>query len=190
MINYNAYRKLVTLKTGECILIRSLHRDDRERLLRLFREAPNDDVEFCKEDLKDPQVVDHWLAQENPCHLVALVAVQQKTGQLLAILTLYRGQQAALNVGEIQNIFVVRSFQGLGLGSFLLDELLELALKENIHWLKVEVPLEQKFAVKAFLARDFEIRATLQDFFISQKGIPHDVALMMRPIIKKEDEDF
>lgn len=190
MINYNAYRKMATLKNGERVLIRSLNGQDREDLIKLFRDAPYEDVEFCKEDLTNPQVVDHWLTCGNSGRILALVAVELKTEQPIAVLTLYRGQQAALNVGEIQNIFVVRSFQGLGLGSLLLDELLDLALQENIHWLKVEVPIEQKYAIKAFFARDFEIRATLEDFFINKKGVSHDVALMMRPLIKKDAEDF
>jgi ribosomal protein S18 acetylase RimI-like enzyme len=190
MNSYNSYRKLATLKNGERVLIRFLNGEDRESLIKLFQNALNGDIEFCKEDLKNPQVVDHWLAPENSNRILGLVAVDLKTNLPVATLLLYRGQQAALKVGEIQNIFVSRAFQGCGLGSLLLDELLDLSVRENIHWLKAEVPLEQNYAVKAFLARDFEIRATFEDFFISQKGIPYDVALMMRPLIKKEANDF
>lgn len=190
MINYNAYQKMVTLKQGERILIRSLNGQDRENLTKLFQNALNGDIEFYKEDLKNPQVVDHWLAPANSDSILGLVAVELKTKLPVAILILYRGQKAALKVGEIQTIFVSRAFQGFGLGSLLLNQLLDLALQENIHWLKVEVPLEQNYAIKAFLARDFEIRATFEDFFISQKGVPYDVALMMRPLIKKEVNDF
>jgi len=190
MNNYNPYRKLATLKNGEKILIRFLNGQDRESLIKLFQNALNGDIEFCKEDLKNPQVVDHWLAPENSDRILGLAAVDLKTNLPIATLMLYRGRNTALKVGEIQIIFVSRAFQGSGLGSLLLDELLALSLQENIHWLKVEVPLEQNYAIKAFLARDFEIRATMEDFFISTKGIPYDVALMMRPLIKKEVEDF
>jgi L-amino acid N-acyltransferase YncA len=188
MSSYNPYRKLATLKNGERILIRFLNGRDRQSLIKLFQNALNGDMEFCKEDLKNPQVVDYWLAPENSDRILGLVALDLKTNLPVATLLLYRGQHAALKVGEIQSIFVSRAFQGCGLGSLLLDELLDLSSQETIHWLRVEVPLEQNYAVKAFLARDFEIRATLEDFFISQKGVPHDVALMMRAVNEETDE--
>lgn len=190
MNSSNPYRKLATLKNGEKVLIRFLNGEDRESLIKLFQDARTEDIEFCKEDLKDPQVVHHWLSHENSRRILSLVAVEMKTNQPIAALTLFRGEQAALKVGEIQTIFVSRPFQGLGLGSLLIDELIGLSLQKNIHWLKVEMPLEQEYAIKAFLSRDFEIRATLEDFFISKKGVPHDVALMMRLLIKKDDVDF
>ena len=186
----NPYRKLATLKNGEKVLIRFPNGEDRESLIKLFQEARLDDIEFCKEDLKNPQVVHNWLNRENSRRILSLVAVEMRTNQPIAALTLFRGEQAALKVGEIQTIFVSRPFQGLGVGSLLIDELLDLALQKNIYWLKVEMPLEQEYAVKAFLSREFEIRATLDDFFISKEGVPHDVALMMRPLIKKDDIDF
>ncbi len=190
MINYYAYRKLSTLKNSKKILVRLLNEQDRECLAKLFRDASQEDIEFYKEDLKNPQVVDQWLNPGNSGKILSIVAIELETNGLIAVVTLYRGQQAALKVGEIQQIFVSRSFQGLGLGSLMLDELLDLASKENIHWLKAEVQIEQKQVIKVFLARDFEIRATLEDFFISKKGTPHDVALMMRPLIIKKDEDY
>jgi GNAT superfamily N-acetyltransferase len=190
MIKNKAYRKMVTLKNGERVLIRSLNGQDRDGLLKLFRDAPHEDVESCQEDLKNPQVVEHWLSSGPSSRSLCLVAVELKTEQPIAILTLYQKHQDNLKVGEVQNIFVSRSFQGLGLGSLLLDKLVELALQENIHWLKVKVPVEQNHVMKAFLARDFEVRATLEDFFINRKGIPHDMALMMRPLVKKGDEYF
>jgi GNAT superfamily N-acetyltransferase len=190
MINYYTYRKLSTLKNGKKILLRFLNGKDRECLVKLFQDAYQEDIEFCKEDLKNPQVVDQWLNPGNSGKILSIVAIDLETNGPIAAVILYRGQQAALKVGEIQQIFVSRPFQGLGLGSLMLDELLDLASQENIHWLKAEVPIEQKHVIRSFLARDFEIRATLEDFFISKKGIPSDVALMMCPLINKEGDNL
>ena len=187
MISYNAFRKVTTLKNGEKISIRFLNGRDRESLTKLFHEAPDEEVEFCQEDLKNPQVVDNWLDLENSRRMLPLVAVEMKN-QPVAALTLHKGEQAALKVGQIKTLFVFRAYQGLGVGSLILDELLELSLQDSIYWLKAEVPIKQKHVIKAFLARDFEIKATLEDFFISKKGVLHDVALMIRPLIKKEDD--
>jgi hypothetical protein len=42
----------------------------------------------------------------------------------------------------------------------------------------------------AFQGKGFEIRAVLEDYFRDSRGATYDVALMMRPLIKKDDEDF
>ena len=74
------------------------------------------------------------------------------------------------------------AFQGLGLGSKLLDQLMDLTTKANLHWLKVEVNTELTNVIKAFLARGFEIRATFEDYFRDPEGATYDVLLMMRSL--------
>ncbi len=190
MVNLYAYRKLFTLKNGKKVLVRLFNERDREPLLKILRETSLADNETSKEDMKNSQMVDGWLTPENSVKVLTLVAMDLGTNQLIGSVTLLRGKQAALRVGEIQHIFVSRPFQGLGLGSILLDELLELTSQAGIHWLKAEVPAEQTNIIKAFQARDFEIKATLEDFFIGKNGAPYDVALMVRPLRRRVCEDY
>jgi ribosomal protein S18 acetylase RimI-like enzyme len=189
MQNYCAYRKFATLTNGKRVVIRFLNGRDRGGLIKFFQQAPQEDVQFCKEDVKNSKVVDYWLNPENSHRIMALVAEDMETKQPVATLNLYRGQQAAVNVGEIQQVFVTRPFQGLGLGSQILDELLNLASLEKLYWLKVEVVTELKHVIKAFQSRGFKIRATLEDYFRDMKGETHDVAMMTRNLLK-EEEDF
>ncbi len=72
----------------------------------------------------------------------------------------------------------------------MLDELIDLASGERLHWLKAEIAVDLKNIVKAFQGKGFEIRAILEDYFRDSKGATCDVALMMRPLIKKDDKDF
>ena len=180
MQNYCAYSKFATLTNGKKVVIRFLNGRDRDGLIKFFQQAPQEDVQFCKEDVKTPEVIDYWLNPGNYHRIMALVAEDLETKQIVASLNLYRGQQAALNVGEIQQILVARPFQGLGLGSRLLDQLMDLTTKANLHWLKVEVNTELKNVIKAFLARGFEIRATFEDYFRDSEEATYDVVLMMR----------
>ena len=71
----------------------------------------------------------------------------------------------------------------------MLQELVELAAKENLQWLKAEIVADHKNAVKAFLGKGFKIKATLEDFFIRRDGLTFDVVLMSRPVINGNDED-
>jgi hypothetical protein len=184
------YRKFVTLSNGKEVLIRLLNGQDRPGLIKFFQQAPWEDVQFCKQDVKSPPVIDAWLNQTN-CHRpLTLIALEMPSNRIIASLNLSKGQQADQHVGDILQILVARPFQGFGLGSLILDGLIELAVKENLHWLKVELVTEMKKIIKAFQSKGFKIRTILDDYFIDAKGAPFDVALMLRPLIKNNYDDF
>ena len=190
MKDVETYRKLVTLSNGKEVFIRLLNGQDRDGLIKFFQQAPLEDVQFCKQDVKNPMVIDSWLNHGN-CHRpLTIIAVDMPTNRVVASLNLSKGQQAVLNVGDIQQILVSRPFQGLGLGSMILDSLIELGVKENLHWLKAEIVTEMKDIIKAFQSKGFEIRTILDDYFIDLKGTTFDVALMLRPLIKNDYDDF
>ena len=190
MQDLEAYRKFVTLSNGKEVFIRLLNGQDRSGLIKFFQQAPLEDVQFCKQDVKSPMVIDAWMNQENGHNPLTLVALDVPTNRVVASLNLSKGQQAAKNVGDIQQILVARPFQGLGLGSLILDGLIELAVKENLHWLKVEIVTEMKEIIKAFQSKGFEIKTILDDYFIDSKGTTFDVALMLRPLLKNDYDDF
>ena len=187
MENYNASENIAILRNGKKVLIRCLKEQDLDGLIEFFKQAPPEDVQFCREDVKDPRTVACWLTQENSRIIMALVAIDLETNQPVASLNLYRGRHAASNVGEIQQVLVARSYQGLGLGSLILDEMIGLAVRERLSWLKVEVNAELKGVIKAFQSRGFEIRATFEDYFHTMNGKTYDAALMIRSILPKEE---
>lgn len=184
-----SYRKFGTLANGKTVVIRILNRQDRMGLRNFFKQAPDEDVQFCKEDIKNLRTIDYWLNREYAHRIMALVAEDLASKQIVASLNLYRGQQAAVHVGDIQQVLVARPFQGYGLGSLILDQLLYLAGKENLFWLKVEVNTELKNVIKAFQSRGFMVKATFEDYFRDLKGTTYDVVLMMRKLLR-EAEDF
>jgi L-amino acid N-acyltransferase YncA len=189
MINYVAYRKFVTLKNGKRVMFRFLNEQDRDALIQMFREAPEEDTRFLKQDVKDTKLVNFWLDHINYRKVLPLVAVELETNRLVADATLHRGKHAAKHLGEIR-IFVSRPFRNLGLGSAMLEELINLAMKEGLLWLKAEIIADHKKVIKAFREKGFETRATLEDYFIRKDGMTHDVVLMMRPVLKREEVEF
>jgi ribosomal protein S18 acetylase RimI-like enzyme len=190
MQDFETYRKFSTLSNGKEVLIRLVNGHDRSNLLKFFHQAPLEDIQFCKQDVKSPTVIDSWLNQEN-CHRpMTLIALDLPTNRVVASLNLSKGQQAAQKVGDIQQILVARPFQGVGLGSLIIDGLIELAAKDNFHWLKVEIVTEMKEIIKAFQSKGFEIRTILDDYFTDSKGTTFDVALMLRPLLKNDYDEF
>lgn len=190
MLNCVSYNRLTNLSLGNRVLIRGLKEQDRDGLIAFFQQVPAGDVQFCKQDIKNPTVVDYLLNPENSPRVMSLVAVDMTANRIVASLNVGKGQHAARQVGEIQHILVSRTLQGLGLGSMLLDKFIDLAKESNLHWLKAEVAAERKIVIKALQARGFQIKAILGDYYVDAQGGTYDVALMMRPLLMRDEEDF
>jgi L-amino acid N-acyltransferase YncA len=97
---------------------------------------------------------------------------------MLGLAILARGRQALTTVGEIE-VFVSVPCRNQGLGSLLLEDLLDLAAKEGLHWLKAEVAADQRQAIQAFLARGFDLTAVLDHYFCDPHGVPRDAVLLL-----------
>jgi len=190
MFNNVSFHRLANLSIGNRVLIRGLSEPDRKELMAFFQQVPAEDVQFCKHDIKDPRVVDYLLNPDNSLRTISLVAVDLSTNQIVANLILHKGQHAALHVGEIHQILVSRPLQGLGLGSLILDKLIDLAQEENLRWLKVEVVVEMKNVIKALQSRGFQIKTIFDDYYIDAQELTYDVALMMRSLLSKDYKDF
>jgi L-amino acid N-acyltransferase YncA len=186
MQNHVCYRKFVPLGNGARVMLRLLTERDREKLLGLFEETSEEDVRFLKHDVKDPRVVDRWLTGLDYRRVLPLMAVDLGDNHFVAGAALQRGEHAARHIGEIR-IFVSAPFRNLGLGSVLLDELISLGTQENLYWLKAEVVTEQKKIIQSLRSRGFEVKATLEDFFLGKDGVTHDVLLMMRSLRQEEE---
>lgn len=189
MINYVSYRKFITLKNGKRVMFRFLNDQDREGLIQLFQEAPDEDTRFLKQNVKDQKIINYWVDNIDYRKVLPLVAVDMESNRLIADATLHRGKHSSKHIGEVR-IFVSRGFRNLGLGSMMLEEIISLSLKENLVWLKAEVLADHKKVIKAFRAKGFETRATLDDYFIRKDGVTHDVVLMMRPVMKRDEAEF
>ncbi|MGA8573043.1 MAG: N-acetyltransferase family protein [Desulfobaccales bacterium] len=189
MINYPAYRKFITLRSGKRMMLRFLNPGDREGLLQLFQGAPEEDVRFLKQDVKDPKVVNYWVDHIDYHHVLPLLAVDLETNRIAADASLHRGKHSSKHIGEIR-IFVSRGHRNLGLGSLMLEELIELAFRENLQWLRAEIIADFKKVIKGFRTHGFEHKAVLDDYFIRMDGVTHDVVLLMRPVMKIEEAEF
>jgi RimJ/RimL family protein N-acetyltransferase len=189
MINYATYRKFVNLKNGQRVMFRFLNPQDRENLVKLFQDAPEEDVRFLKQDVKNSKLIYAWTDNINYQKVLPLLAVTMEDNMIVADATLHRGKHATKHVGEIR-IFVSRPYRNQGLGSIMLDEMINLAKLENLQILKAEVLTDHKGVLKAFKSKGFDLKAILDDFFLRKDGMTHDVALLIRPVVRREDAEF
>ena len=183
---YLVYRKFVRLGNGARVMLRFLTARDREKFVRLFADTSDDDIRFLKHDVRDAGVLNAWTDNLNYGEVLPLMAENLKDSQFVAGGVLLLGAHAARHIGEIR-LFVSAPFQNQGLGSVMLDELISLAAKENLRWLKGEVVRDQKNLIRGLRSKGFEVKSTLEDYFLSPAGTTHDVVLMMRPVLPEED---
>ena len=183
------YIHLSTLKNGLKLQIRPLNSNDLERLERLLQCTPKELLQFCKQDMRNKEVFNSWLDPAKIYEDISLGAIDLHNKELIGHIFLTKGQHTAAKVGEIQQILVAQTLQGLGVGAKLLDALIYVATKENLHWLKVELVTDLKHVIKGFESRGFRTRAILENYFTDLQGRMYDVALMLCPLVEQK-EDF
>ncbi len=187
MFNFAVYRKFVNLNNGRRVLLRPLLAEDEQRLYDLFAGASEDDTKFLKDHVKNPEVVARWIANLDYDRVMPLVAYCDD--RLVGDVALYRGTKTVRHVGEIR-IFLARDFRGVGLGSKMIQETCEVAKKVGLQFLRAEVILDHVGVVKAFRRLGFDLRCTLDDYFLRKDGVSHDIALMMKRLTRPEEYTF
>lgn len=187
MFNFAVYRKFVNLNNGKRVLLRPLLEEDQERLYKLFAEASEDDTKFLKDDVKQPETVGRWIGNLDYERVMPLVAYCDD--RLVGDVAVYRGTKTVRHVGEIR-IFLAQDFRGVGLGSKMLQEMFEVAKKADLAFLRAEVILDHVKVVKAFRRLGFDLRCTLDDYFMRRDGVTHDIALMVKRLNRPEEYTF
>ena len=187
MFNFAVYRKFITLNNGRRVLLRPLLEEDQKRLFDLFSEAAEDDTRFLKDEVKRPETVERWVANLDYDWVMPLVAYADD--RLVGDCAMYRGVKTVRHVGEIR-IFLARDFRGVGLGSKMIQEMSEIAKKVGLQFLKAEVILDHVKVIKAFRRLGFDLRCTLDDYFLRRDGVAHDIALMVKRLTRPEEETF
>jgi acetyltransferase len=189
MFHLASYKKFVTLKNGSRVLVRFLKNGDQANLIRLFQTAPPEDTRYLTYFSADPHHLDSFLHTVDYFEKIPLAVVELEKGKIIALALLGRGQGATKHIGEIYCIFVARPFQGMGLGSMLLDECVYLACKVDMVCLTAKIVTGLKNSIRAFRNKGFETKTILESHFLCQNGDLCDVVLMTLPL-KPEKVQF
>jgi ribosomal protein S18 acetylase RimI-like enzyme len=180
--NHVCNHKLTIFNNGKRVKIRFLKKQDRDDLIIFFQYPHQKDIRFNNGDDKNSKVLDYCWSQENARQAITLVAQDMANSLPVAFLNLYRNQKASVENGEMQQILIIIPFQGQGSDSRLLDELIALASREQLCWLKLKVMADLEPVIQAFQSKKFEVRAIFEDYLMDPKGKMHDVALMIRQL--------
>ena len=175
------YRRLVTLNDGLRVLIRPLTKADKEQLLKLFADAPKEDLDYFRNDASDPAVVASWCDELDYSKIFPLVSVVNDL--LIGDATLHIGTGYNRHVGWVR-LYLDREYRRRGVGGLMLSGLIDIARKIGLQQLLAEVVTNQVQVIKAFQNLGFKQEFVYRDFFMTPQGETSDVALLILRIVE------
>ncbi len=181
------YRQVVTMRDGARVLLRPLVPSDRQALLDFFLPVSMDDRKFMRHNVNDPKVVSAWAENvdyERVFPLIALVG-----DRIVGEASLHFNEGPARHRAEMR-IFLSKDFKRRGLGTRLIQAVIDIARKRNILLLEVQVVTEMVEVVKAFQKQGFETLCTMEDYFQLPDGDLHDIAHLVLHLRKTEEDEF
>ncbi len=179
------YRQVITLRDGARVLLRPLIPSDRQALLELFQATTYDERRLMRHNINDPQVVSAWAEEINYEQVFPLVAVVND--RLVGNTTLHFNSGHARHRGEVR-IFLAKDFRRRGLGTKMLQALVDIARRRSLYLLEIQVLAEQVNDIKALRKAGFEVQCTFEDYYMLPDGDLRDVVHMLYPLQIAEGE--
>jgi L-amino acid N-acyltransferase YncA len=170
--------KQVTLLTGTSVTIRPMIKEDAKRLHEFFCRLPREDRLFLRDDVSLREVIDAWVEELNYEKVLPLIAEVDDT--IVADATLHRRKFGwTSHVGKVR-LVVDRDYRGKGLGTLMLEALIETAKKAGLEILVAEIMGGQTEALKILKYLGFTKEAVFYNYVKDQIGEEHDLVVMMK----------
>ncbi len=177
------------LNNGESVIFRPVVREDEAAIRMFFQDIPDYEVEGFREQVPDPRTVGTWIRALDYRRVLPLAAWNRSQTRIVGMAAMNRMVGAYRHVAEVY-VVVGRDHRKLGLGASLIKELIEIATRMGLYFLKAKVLTENQLALRAFRQLGFEVKATLEDYFMTMDGKTKDVALMLKRLRFDMEEDL
>jgi len=179
------YRNIATLKDGVLVQIRPMTAADKQCLMELFSPISDGDARYLRDDVRNMAVIKRWCANLDYKRVLPLVAVVNE--RVVGQASLHFGQGPERHVAAVR-IFLAKDYRRRGLGTKMIQTLIELARKQDMHILVAEIVADQSKVIKAFQNIGFKLYCTFDDYFMLPDGDTRDVATLMLHLKQKVDE--
>jgi L-amino acid N-acyltransferase YncA len=178
------------LINGEKVLFRKLERTDEADLMGFFSQVSEHEASKLRHDVRDPEVVASWIRTLNYRRVLPVIALDEPMDRIIAVATMHFMTGVHRHIAEVR-IVVGKDYRKIGLGAALIKELIEAGNRLGIHYLRAEILAESELAIKAFRQLGFEVKCTLENYFMNRAGETRDVVLMCKRLhIQMEEEMF
>jgi acetyltransferase len=186
----SSYPKKVTLKTGEVVTIRLMREEDEHRLLKFFRDIPEEDRRVLRHDTTNPEVIHRWTTELDYERVFPVVAEFDDTiiGSATLHMNAYGWQR---HIGELRCV-VAKAYRGKGVGKLLIHELMAKATGRGLHHIQLSLVDTQTSQIRIFERLGFRKIAVLPKYVLGVAGDEHDLVIMTSKVsdIWKKMEDL
>ena len=168
------------LKDGTEVILRPMTRNDREPVGDFFARLTPSVLQYVRNDVSDPKVLDQWFEQLDYDRVFPLLAF--KDNKVVANGTLHRVSYGwRKHLGTLR-IVVDPEFHGKGLGTLMINELVELSQEFGLEKLMVEFPLRAHGALAMFKKAGFSPRAVVEGLMKDRHGENLDIVIMVMDV--------
>jgi L-amino acid N-acyltransferase YncA len=187
-IDLNTYQRETQLKDGTKILLRPMVAEDKDALYEFFKEVPNEDARFLRDDVSSILLIEKWVKNLDYSRTLPILAI--RAGKIIADATINRRRSGwKWHLGTVR-VFVHKGYRNVGLGLLMIEELVDVAYKLGIEKLIAEVPDLSTLAINAFTKAGFYRAAVIPNMVKDRDNMPVDVVVMMRDVRPAHDEAY
>ena len=172
------YPKKVRLQSGTSVTIRPMVKEDADKLYAFFSRVPREDRLFLRDDVSIRDVIDSWTQELDYEKVLPLVA--EVGGNIVGDATLHRRKFGwTSHVGKVR-LVIDKDYRGKGLGTVLIEELIDIAKKAGLEQLVAELMSNQTGALSAFKRLGFEKEAVFFNYVKDQMGEERNLVVMIK----------
>ncbi|MEK6661345.1 MAG: GNAT family N-acetyltransferase [candidate division NC10 bacterium] len=172
------YPKKVRLQSGTSVTIRPMVKEDADKLYAFFSRVPREDRLFLRDDVSIRDVIDSWTQELDYGKVLPLVA--EVGGNIVGDATLHRRTFGwTSHVGKVR-LVIDKDYRGKGLGTVLIEELIDIAKKAGLEQLVAELMSNQTGALSAFKGLGFEKEAVFFNYVKDQMGEERNLVVMIK----------
>jgi GNAT superfamily N-acetyltransferase len=173
-------KKAGTLKDGTEVVLRPMTQADRKAVGEFFSNLTPAVLQYVRHDVTDPNVLDKWFDQLNYEKVFPLLAFKGNT--VVSNATLHRVAYGwRKHLGTVR-IVVAPEYHERGLGTLMINELVELAQEFGLEKLMVEFPLKAHSALAMFKHVGFSPRAVIEGLMKGRHGENLDIVVMVMDV--------
>ena len=174
------FPRTIHLRDGLTLSVRPTAQGDEAALLAFYRELPQEDRLFLKDDVTTQTWAERFIRRIGRGEATSLIA--ELDGKVLAEATLYRATHGwSTHVGEVR-VAVARAYRRKGLATALAGLLVKLATDQGADKIIVEVVENQVAALRTFEKLGFHKEAVLRDHVKDRSGIRRDLLILANDV--------
>jgi len=168
--------KTDTLKDRTKVIIKELHADDLDRLMKFYSALPIEDRKYLRIDVTDRKIVEHRIMLTKTGNVFRLVALFEDEIIADGALEL-SAEEWRKHQGELR-VIVARPFQHKGLGMIMVRELYFLAVEKKVERVVVKMMRPQIAAQRIFRKLGFREELLIPDYVEDRSGDKQDLIIM------------